>query len=537
MPGCLTMIASFLEHNAWYQGDILVLGDDILPASVKMLERLDKRITVRGLDDEYRAALTKAQIENPRRRVMFSALQAFGLYGYDRVLFCDSDLLICADLRDVFAREADLLVAPDGPNLRGNGRSRTTCNEAPIDAPEGVLRDTFNSGFVMIGSALRTPETYGRLLDFLSDDFWQEGGVRLHDQAVLNIVLEGRQEMLGVEYNFLLGHVGDTQAKYQGALSDVKVFHFNCLQKPWAKDFDAAGEAAVIYGYRAWRAHYVRTQEALGYKKFNGAQHLRRELIKTHLFLLCPNNSGSTFLSKAIGTSRHVWDLYREGQHMLGFKGPNTRVNGQLIWAGEDAGFAEYRDASNFNWPHNQKVWYFQATADSIDASVFFTKAPPFIAYAQSLDRHFDNAKFLMMIRNPYAMYEGIVRRRAALDQGPNYVHNLRVAAIHVMRCFDLQRKNQALFKDKSVFFTYEEMCAMPDQVAARIMDFVPELDDLDLDQTLFIKGRYSERLRNMNADQIGALTPQQLEVANEVFDHDLIAHFGYQSIMAPVRA
>ena len=37
--------------------------------------------------------------------------------------------------------------------------------------------------------------------------------------------------------------------------------------------------------------------------------------IKTHLFIISPNNSGSTFLKNALAASEHTWNLKKEGQH------------------------------------------------------------------------------------------------------------------------------------------------------------------------------------------------------------------------------
>lgn len=47
-------------------------------------------------------------------------------------------------------------------------------------------------------------------------------------------------------------------------------------------------------------------------------------LIGTHLFVVCPNNSRSTFLASALEPCRATWRLPREGQMIRGFAGPTT---------------------------------------------------------------------------------------------------------------------------------------------------------------------------------------------------------------------
>ena len=46
------------------------------------------------------------------------------------------------------------------------------------------------------------------------------------------------------------------------------------------------------------------------------------QAVRTHLFGICPNNGGSTFLQKALATCRAIWSLPLEGQRMPGFVGP-----------------------------------------------------------------------------------------------------------------------------------------------------------------------------------------------------------------------
>ena len=48
------------------------------------------------------------------------------------------------------------------------------------------------------------------------------------------------------------------------------------------------------------------------------------DLIGMHLFVVCPNNSRSTFLAAALETCRATWRLPREGQMIRGFAGPTT---------------------------------------------------------------------------------------------------------------------------------------------------------------------------------------------------------------------
>ena len=50
----------------------------------------------------------------------------------------------------------------------------------------------------------------------------------------------------------------------------------------------------------------------------HGAFHDLERTVTTHLFVICPNNSGSSFLQNALATSRRTWNLLDEGRKMGG---------------------------------------------------------------------------------------------------------------------------------------------------------------------------------------------------------------------------
>ena len=267
-----------------------------------------------------------------------------------------------------------------------------------------------------------------------------------------------------------------------------------------------------------------------------GALHDVGGAVRTHLFGVAPNNSGSTFLKEALATCRTTWNLEHEGQRMLGFVGPPKYRKIPLIWSAEPNWRAILTDPAAYDWPRTRRAWYFQAFARTPEASVFYTKQPPFLLYVGELARYFPNPKFLFMVRNPYAVCEGICRnlRRVRLVRGRDLPAD---AARHVVNCLDHQRRNIETHGARGTFFTYEEMCDEPEAVEAKIRALVPELDDLRLRQRLLVKHHYHEMLTNMNERQIGRLEPAQIATFNREFRkrRDLLEYFGYE-LMEPGR-
>lgn len=267
--------------------------------------------------------------------------------------------------------------------------------------------------------------------------------------------------------------------------------------------------------------------------RYVGAGSDLETLVKTHLFLISPNNSGSTFLRRALALSHHVWSLQREGQHMPGFAGPSTRGTGaSLIWASSDKWIDLFSDPAAFDWQRTRRAWYFHASAHDPEASVLAVASPPFLLQVDQLAAAFGDARFLFVLRNPYAMVEGICRRADRQPIAPG--DDIRtVAARHAVACFERQRDNLARHGDRGTYFTYETMCDAPGEVERAIIALVPALSDLQLDRKIKVKSIYDEQLRNMNPDQIARLTPEDLCVINRVFDErrELFDAFGYARI------
>lgn len=253
--------------------------------------------------------------------------------------------------------------------------------------------------------------------------------------------------------------------------------------------------------------------------------------ITRHLFLLAPNNSGSTFLAAALGACARAWSLPREGQHVAGFHGPSSRGTGtRLLWAADPASIATFRDPAAYDWARTNRAWNFHARADHPEADTLIVASPPFLLIADQLAAAFPDAAFLIMVRNPYAVAEGIIRRGAAAGPVAPGDSLAAAAARHIVATLAAQQANRTALADRAALFTYEEMCRAPDAVTRRIDALVPALADLTLDRSLPVKGRYHERLRDMNAEHVARLTPDQRADLDAVFagHRPLLAAFGY---------
>ena len=280
-------------------------------------------------------------------------------------------------------------------------------------------------------------------------------------------------------------------------------------------------------------------------RPFFGAVHDLERVVATHLFVICANNSGTTFLKQALAASRRTWNLPSEGRQVFGFAGPRPAddpelADGDRIWAARKRWLDVLADPAKYDWPRIRKAWYFQAYARDPAASVFVEKTPRHLVRVDALARHFRDARFLFMVRNPYAVCEGICRtlridrtrgRHTAPEAAQEGVRLEILAARHVATCLEYQRRNVEALGERGRFFTYEAMCAEPERTARTIRELAPALDDLNLRRRLPVHRHYYEMLTDMNARQIARLTPGQLAAFNRVFRRHraILDHFGYE--------
>ncbi|KDM92848.1 sulfotransferase [Photobacterium galatheae] len=243
----------------------------------------------------------------------------------------------------------------------------------------------------------------------------------------------------------------------------------------------------------------------------------------SHLFIMSPNNSGSSLVSAALSDCQKAITLPGEGHYIAGFAGPNpNRDNSHFVWSQFNT-LNKLQTPAAYDWPAIRNLWANVATPQSEAARVFVEKSPCNIARMAMLAEEFDDATFLFLIRNPYAMFESVIRARRDLPDIAT------LAAQHVLWCFRQQQENLQQCKNPYLLIRYEDICDSPAATAQTIRKFMPEFEDIDFIPPRWIKGQKSA-LKNRNAAQIARLTDNERHIAEACFQphEDLFARFGY---------
>jgi len=226
-----------------------------------------------------------------------------------------------------------------------------------------------------------------------------------------------------------------------------------------------------------------------------------------HLFVLCPPYCGSTLLWKLLSTSSNVSALPAEGQFLPEVEG----IMREKPWDRNRA----------LPWTEIKRVW---ETYWDLSKPVLLEKSPPNLIRALAIEAHFQPVKFVIMVRNPYAQVEGLIRRNQ---------YKARFSALFAIKHLRAQLDNARTLKDALVL-TYESLVADPAQACARIAAFLPALSDMDHTASFevhSIDGTLNRPITDLNSKKIAALGPDALADINSIFQQheDTLAAWGYE--------
>ena len=245
-----------------------------------------------------------------------------------------------------------------------------------------------------------------------------------------------------------------------------------------------------------------------------------------HLFLLSPPFSGSTAITQLIRTSPNVtvFPGRGEGQHLPEAKNillVDQRWNPNL----------------KVNWERIRKIFL---SYWSPLKPIRFEKSPPHIVRAAELEQLFENAYFLITLRNPYAQIEGLLRRRIPFNNyGPQTTPSPsptpRDAAEFWVRTARFQKYNMEQLKN-SCFFSYEELTKKTDETISIILEFLPDISNVDIEAEFTarnVTGKPIKGFKNLNQQKIDRLSSRQLKEVNSILcqHQDILHFFKYQMI------
>ncbi|MEL7686132.1 glycosyltransferase [Citromicrobium bathyomarinum] len=235
VPGTIAMLHSFSVFHPEIAADFVVIHDDLSPRSINRLTALFPTIAFRPVSRDLRERLDRLCSELPEftsRRRRFLSVETMLSTGYDKVLFCDSDIIFQGSIDPALQSISPLVCCGDIAFLDKTGRDTVTFSKATHSAVPRLMK-TFNAGLMVFNGDLCIESNRAALLSAINPKRWKDIATKHTDQILFNWQFNGLQEIVGPEFNYLLGHRDQIRRCTGARAEEARVLHFNGPQKPW----------------------------------------------------------------------------------------------------------------------------------------------------------------------------------------------------------------------------------------------------------------------------------------------------------------
>lgn len=259
------------------------------------------------------------------------------------------------------------------------------------------------------------------------------------------------------------------------------------------------------------------------------------------IFIAAMTNSGSTLLQSILKSSPNIIGHSTEGIKLL--YRHSTKIYPDPGRLGHPRAYTEILDIirsdNSFDWPMIKKIWFDEwqnslksKTIKDRENLYFLEKTPMNVAICDILEREFLNSRFILMVRNPYAVCQGIVQQ-VRKNKPMNKMTYTR-AAIHWAKCSELHIKNIETLKNK-LFFTYEDLCEKQDEIKQKLEEFIPgSIFEMNNKFHSTKDGRnIVDNIKNLNDEKINKLSKENIDEINNALNNykHVVEYFKYNFI------
>ena len=240
---------SLINHTSSENNyDLILLQSDITPENKQKLSAMVEpypKISLRFFDaarllTNYKLkANAHISVETYYRFLIQDVLP-----DYDKILYIDCDLIVNADVAELYHTDVDgyMLAAVRDADFLGqiNGANPATKKYCETDFRMKDPYNYFQAGVLLLNTKeMRTAYTLDQWLTFASQPY------KYNDQDVLNLYCEGRVKYLDMAWNLItdcdhtrVSHVivhapAYIMEEYQKAHANPKMIHYAGFMKPW----------------------------------------------------------------------------------------------------------------------------------------------------------------------------------------------------------------------------------------------------------------------------------------------------------------
>jgi len=241
------------------------------------------------------------------------------------------------------------------------------------------------------------------------------------------------------------------------------------------------------------------------------------------VFLVGCYNSGTTLLAELLGAHPSISALPTEGHFITDQFVKDYAIGLPRMWAKREELFRLTENDQGPDPDRIKKEWGMR-----LDTSkpVLLEKSPPNTPRTLWLQKHFENSYFIAIVRNGYAVAEGIARKG-----DPKHIATgwpVEDGALQWRRSNEVLLEDQAKLKHL-LWLRYEDLTENTSEILRKITDFlgIQPFSDMNEQKSWQIHER-NEPVKNLNQQSIGKLTNEQIASINQVCG-SMLEQFGYE--------
>jgi len=244
------------------------------------------------------------------------------------------------------------------------------------------------------------------------------------------------------------------------------------------------------------------------------------------VFLIGCYNSGTTLLRKILGSHPLISALPSEGQYLTDQFPSDHEIGLSRMWVlREDL----YRLTENDSGPDANRIKREWGMRLDKSRPVFLEQTPANAARVRWLQNNFENTYFIGIVRNGYAVSEGITRKAKPVHLEHGW--SIEQAA------YQWSRSNEILSEDSKhldnfIWCKYEKLAENPEKEILKILSFleISEKGKIEMDQNWSVHER-DQKIININNESMKRLTKEQIATINGI-SKKMLSKFGYDVIL-----
>ncbi|MDB4528358.1 sulfotransferase [Pseudomonadales bacterium] len=241
------------------------------------------------------------------------------------------------------------------------------------------------------------------------------------------------------------------------------------------------------------------------------------------VFVVGCYNSGTTLLAEILGSHPMISALPSEGQYLTDQLPSDHEIGLSRMWVEREDIYRLAPD--NIEDADPERIKYEWGMRLDRNKPIFLEKTPANAARMPWLEKHFENAHFVGIVRNGYAVTAGISHKAKPIHRKSGWP--IEMAAQQWMR------SNEVMFDDaKKVnnfyWLKYEDFANDPNGELEKITDFITPGHSFNIDLS---KGwaihEKMEPISNMNSQSIAKLSDEEIQKIRSICASTL-DQFGY---------